>query len=311
MRVEKMEWQQIVAFYELVRCGSFTKAADKTYRTQSAISQQIKALEEELGCTLVERIGKKSIKLTRAGELFFRFCKQVLSMYDAVVGELENIKDNPQGRLAIAAPYTTLYNVLPPYFRKYLSQYPGIELIILDRTQSEVLQLVNNGEVDFGIILESRVSQNLVVIPWHVVRFMLLTPIGHPLAGLKELNLSDIVQYPLILPLRGHPHRKRLDQLFAREKVCCHVVMESSNVELSALYVENGLGISFATVIPHLLPFKYRKLEFIPLDWLFDPDRIAIVMRRGTELPDYKKAFLQNLFTDIEDIDLNSYLADL
>ena len=72
-----MEWQRIIGFYHVTKLGSFTKAAEATFRTQSAISQQIKNLEEELGCQLLERIGKKKVRLTSAGEKFFIFSESI------------------------------------------------------------------------------------------------------------------------------------------------------------------------------------------------------------------------------------------
>lgn len=77
-----MEWQQIVGFYHVVRLGSFTKAADVTFRTQSALSQQIKSLEQELECRLLERIGRKRLRLTLGGEQLFQFAQTIMEKHD-------------------------------------------------------------------------------------------------------------------------------------------------------------------------------------------------------------------------------------
>ena len=84
-----MEWQQMLGFYHVARLGSFTKAGEATFRTQSALSQQIKALEEELGCRLLERIGKRKLRLTSPGERFFRFAQENLARYEAGGGDLQ------------------------------------------------------------------------------------------------------------------------------------------------------------------------------------------------------------------------------
>ncbi len=87
-----MEWQQIIGFNYVAKLGSFTKAANATFRTQSAISQQIKNLEEELGCQLLERIGKRNLRLTSAGERFFKFSETILERYDSFTEELNELK---------------------------------------------------------------------------------------------------------------------------------------------------------------------------------------------------------------------------
>ena len=85
-----MEWQQIIGFHHLAKLGSFTRAAAATFRTQSALSQQIKALEEELDCPLVERIGKRKLRLTPAGERFAQFT-------EAILRRREQLQEEPVG----------------------------------------------------------------------------------------------------------------------------------------------------------------------------------------------------------------------
>ncbi len=88
-----MEWRHILAFYHVAKLGSFTKAAEVLFKTQSALTQQIKALEDELGFPLLERIGKKKLKLTQAGEKFFVFAEEVINKYNAVMDEIAELVD--------------------------------------------------------------------------------------------------------------------------------------------------------------------------------------------------------------------------
>ena len=157
-----MEWQQIIGFYHVARLGSFTKAAEATFRTQSALSQQIKNLENELECQLVERIGRRRLRLTTAGERFFNFSETVLERYDSLTEELNTLKGTQKGRLRIAAPFTTLYHLFPVALKKYIEQFPNVELAVLDRSQQGVLDLVKNGEIDFGLALESNVPADFI-----------------------------------------------------------------------------------------------------------------------------------------------------
>jgi DNA-binding transcriptional LysR family regulator len=291
-----MEWQQIIGFYHVAKLGSFTKAANTTFRTQSAISQQIKNLEEELGCQLFERIGRHKLRLTSAGNRFFKFSETILERHASLIEELNEMKGYQKGRLRMAAPFTTLFHLFPLALRNYIKQFPNIELTILDRSQQDILGLIKNGDIDFGFVLESIVPKDLTALRWKKVRTVVLTPVGHPLAKAKRVTLKQIGKYPLILPPVNLKYRSSLEEMFQKLGIDYHIVMESSNVELSSLYVEMGLGISFATVVKDLPELKKRKLAFLPMDHLFKPDYIAVVMRRDKTLISYKDAFVKILF---------------
>jgi DNA-binding transcriptional LysR family regulator len=291
-----MEWQQILGFYHVAKLGSFTKAANVTFRTQSAISQQIKNLEEELGCQLFERIGKRKLRLTSAGNRFFKFSETILERHSSLIEELNEMKGHQKGRLRVAAPFTTLFHLFPRSLKHYIKQFPNVELTILDRSQQDILGLIKNGDVDFGFVLESIVPKDLTALRWKKVGTVVITPVGHPLAKAKRVTLKQIGKYPLILPPVNLKYRSSLEERFQKLGIDYHIVMESSNVELSSLYVEMGLGISFATVVKDLPELKKRKLEFLPMDHLFKPDYIVVVMRKDKTLISYKNAFVKILF---------------
>lgn len=293
-----MEWQQIVGFHQVARQGSFTRAAEATYRSQSALSQQVKALEEELGCRLLERLGKRRLRLTEAGERFWRFAQAVLGAYEGLQAELHKLKGTPAGKLRLAAPFTTLYHLFREVLQEYPRRFPQVRLTVLDRSQSEVIDLVRQGDIDFGITLESAAPRDLTVRRWQEVEMVIMTPPGHPLTRLPRLTLEDICRYPLILPPQGSqfPQRHTLETLFRRQGLDYQVVMESSNVELSSLYVELGLGVSFATVVKGRPVTEPRALALIPLTAYEDPDFIAIIHRRDKVMSAPLQAFLELLF---------------
>ena len=295
-----MEWQQLLGFYQVVKLGSFTKAAEATFRTQSALSQQVKALEDELGSRLLERLGKRQLRLTPAGEKLLDFAQTLLARFETLKEELHEIKGKNQGGLRLAAPFTTLYHLLPKFLQVYRQQFPNVDLILLDRSQAAVMALVKNGDIDFGLALESQVPRDLLALRWQPVQTVLMVPRDHPLAHLKRITLRHIARQPLILPPRGPEYagRRLLDEHFARLGLAPHIVMESANVELSALYVEMGLGVSFATLARDLPELSRRHLAFLPLERYFKPDHLAVVRRRDQMLTVYKKAFINLLFGD-------------
>ena len=293
-----MEWQQIIGFYQVAKLGSFTKAGDATFRTQSALSQQIKALEQELDCHLFERIGKRKLRLTSAGERFFEFAEAILENYDCLKEDLSELQGLQKGRLRIAAPFTTLYHLVPETLKEYIIQFPYVELTILDRSQQVVIELVRNGDIDLGFTLESEVPKDLSSLRWKRVETVLMVPVGHPLAEAERVTLRQIAKYSLILPPKDlrFTCRRILEERFQKLGLDYQIVMESSNVELTSLYVEMGLGISFATVVRDLPALEKRNLAFIPMNTLLKPDFIAVVMRRDKVLTSYKSAFINILF---------------
>jgi DNA-binding transcriptional LysR family regulator len=291
-----MEWQQLLGFCQAAKLGSFTKAAEATFRTQSALTQQVKALEEELQCLLFERSGR-GVRLTRAGERLLQFAEETFAAFDLLKEDLHELLGQPRGVLKLAAPFTTLYHLLPGAVKEYAARFPQVELTILDRPQREVIILVQRREVDFGLVLESLVPKNLTKIRWRRVRTALMVPQGHPLTQARQVSLQALARHPLILPPQSleYAGRERLEDMFRREALHYQVIMESANVELTALYVEMGLGIGFATISQDFMPQKGRKLAFLPLDHYFLPGDIVVIMKELKALSPYKQAFLDIL----------------
>lgn len=291
-----MEWQQLLGFSQVAKLGSFTKAAEATFRTQSALTQQVKALEEELKCRLLERSGRR-VRLTPAGERLLKFTQETFDGLDRLKEDLQEIVERPRGRLKLAAPFTTLYHLLPATLKEYTNCFPQVELTILDRPQREVIFLVQQGEVDFGLALESLVPKNLTKIRWLQVRAALMAPPDHPLTQAHKVSLKSLARYPLILPPHSlkYAGRERLEDMFRREGLEYRVVMESANAELTALYVEMGVGLGFAMVSADFTPLGGRNLVFLPLDHYFLPGHIVIILKEMEALPPYKQAFLDLL----------------
>ncbi len=248
----------------------------------------------------MERIGKQELHLTPVGEKLYACCESLLTRWDSFKEELDEIKGRNKGPLRLAAPFTTIYHLLPKALQKYIQQFPQVDLTILDRPQRSVIALVKSGDVDFGLALESMVPKDLTTVPWLPVDTMLITCREHPLTKVHPVTLDAIAEYPLILPSqdRAYGTRDPLLDLLQRRGLHHHILLESSNVELSALYVEMGLGISFATISKGLKHLEDRNLAFIPLSRYFPPDYLAVVMRQGKFMPAYKKIFLNILLGD-------------
>jgi DNA-binding transcriptional LysR family regulator len=178
-----------------------------------------------------------------------------------------------------------------------LKAYPYVELTILDRPQRQAIELLKAGEIDIAIALESHVPKGLKIRRWMEIESVLMVPHKHPLLRAKQITLSDIAQYPLILPPKSldSSTRRLMDQRFATEGIEFRVIMESSNVELSSRYVEAGIGISFATIAKGLDPLAGRKIRFLPMAKYFNPDHIALVCGKGKALALHVENFISQV----------------
>ena len=291
-----MEWNQIIGFYNVAKLGGFTKAAESTYKTQSALTYQVKALEIDLDCLLFERIGKRKIRLTPAGEKLYEYAEELIEKYKLFIEDLNVLKGERKGQLKIAAPFTTLYHMLPELIQRYSKLYPWVELTILDRSQQEVIHLLKEGDIDLGLVLESRVPKELNYLRWKETEIVIMVSKNHPLRKEAQVRLEQIAQYPLILPPKSALVRIKLDELFSKLDINYRVVMESSNVELSSVYTEMEMGISFATLLKERPNIEKRNLWFISLNHYFQPDYVTLAMRKNVILPSYKSDFINILF---------------
>jgi DNA-binding transcriptional LysR family regulator len=293
-----MEWQQIIGFYHVARLNSFTRAAEATFRTQSALSQQVKSLERELGGPLVERIGRGNLRLTPAGELLFAYCQSALDGRKHFLSELNRLRGRYAGRLSLAAPFTSLYRLLGDVLVTFFRQYPEVEPTLFERTPQEIVDGVRSGEVDIGMVMASSAPKDLIVKPWKSAQCVLLAPAGHPVAARKRLTLTAIAEYPLILLPRNQRYASRdnLEEKLQAAGLPCRIVMESSNLVLSAEYVKLGLGLAFVKLVDGFEEHLPPGLVIVPLNHLFKKDSLAVVYRKTKKLADYEQVFLDHLF---------------
>lgn len=222
----------------------------------------------------------------------------MLKGYENIAGDLNELKGVQKGPLKFAAPYTTLYHLFPDKLKDYIERFPQVEITLLGRVQGRVVGLVRDAEVDFGLVLESVVPKDLAGIRWKKVETVLMVAQGHALCKLKKATWKQIVKYPLILPPRDlrHSGRNAREEESQRLGLNYRLAMESSNVELSSLYVEMGLGISLAMIVRDLPALRQRRLEFLSLDHYFKPDHIALIMRKDKVVDSYRRAFINILF---------------
>ena len=131
---------------------------------------------------------RESAAKYRGGDLF-QFRRTGVAGQRQLREGLEALRENRRGRLRIAAPFTTLYHLLPEAVAQYMSLFSRVELTLLDRPQSMVIDLVRSGDIDFGLILEKAAPRSLATLRWKKVETVVIAPPGHPLCALRRVSL--------------------------------------------------------------------------------------------------------------------------
>jgi DNA-binding transcriptional LysR family regulator len=286
--------KQLRAFYQVVRCGSISKAADKLFLSQPSVSLQIQALERELNVTLFERRGPH-LKLTPEGEVLFQLSEPLVDGIDklqesfaAHFGKLES------GELKIGAGESTILYILPEPVRQFVTAYPRVQLKMHNVTGRDGLKMLRSDEIDFAVGSMLEVPEDIEYKP--VVNYdpMLITPLGHPLAQKsaagEEITLEDVSQYGLILPPSHLSTWRIVKYVFQQNNLTFTVTLEAGGWEVIKKYVSLGMGISIVTDI---CLEGTEALVRIPLTKYFPQRSYGLVLRKGRFLSPQARRFME------------------
>ncbi|MBN9660933.1 MAG: LysR family transcriptional regulator [Acidobacteria bacterium] len=238
-----MDLDQLHTFLEIVRLKSFSKAAQTCFRTQPAISAQIRQLEQELNTSLFERLGTR-IQLTPAGRIFCDYAEQILDLRRRAQNSINELERVPRGELVIAANEATCIYVLPNVFSEYKKRFPNVQLLVDRSYGGHVTEAVLDNLADFGFAQLPVQDKKLQVLQVYTDEIKLLTPADHPLASLPAIHCQDVVPYPLLLP-KGGATRSKMNQWLEPVEDSIQISMELDSTEMIKRFVLAGMGLSF------------------------------------------------------------------
>ncbi|HUK66029.1 MAG TPA: LysR family transcriptional regulator [Anaeromyxobacteraceae bacterium] len=244
---------QLLVFAAVARERGFSRAAERLSRTQSAVSQAVARLEEELGVRLFLRSGRHT-EPTTAGRLLLEHANRVLGEMERARENLQALWELKEGSLVVGTSDTLAYYVLPPVIAAYRARYPGVDLRIDNRPSPATAERVVERRVDLGLVtlplptgLRARgrpILERLHIESLAPQEEVVICPPDHPLARRKRITLGALHPYPLLLLDRSTAGRAHLDAEFARLKLKPTVAMEMSSVEVIKRLVELGLGVA-------------------------------------------------------------------
>ncbi len=238
-----MDFDQLESFLEVARHNSFSRAAEKRFRTQPAISSQIRALEEEVGARLFDRSGGK-VALTGAGKVFQQYAEQTLDARKNMLVTIAEMERVPRGEIVVGANEATCLHILPEVFAEFKKLYPEVGVQISRLERAKILESIIENSVDFGVVSTPVADKRLTVVNIHRDELVIITPPGHPLSRMKQAAIAEVVNYPLLLPKVGRT-RDALESLFDERRLKPKIAMELDSSELLKRFVAADVGVGF------------------------------------------------------------------
>ena len=238
-----MQIDSLKTYCDLVETESFTKAALINGVTQSAVSQQIGALERSHHSLLIER-SKKKFRLTREGQVFYEESKKIVATYAELFGRMQEIKDIVSGNIRVSTIYSIGLHDLPPYVKKFLKTYPTVNVHVEYRRANQVYEDVLSNVVDLGLVAYPSREPRLEIVAWREEPLVVICHPQHPLANSKSLRVKALAGQKFINFEADIPTRRALDRILRAQAVRVTNVMEFDNIETVKRAVEIDAGIS-------------------------------------------------------------------
>jgi len=285
-----MDFDQLETFLEVARHASFSRAAEKRFRTQPAISSQIRGIEEEVGAKLFDRSGGK-VSLTAAGKAFLKYVEETLDARKAMMVAIAEMERVPRGEIIVGANEGTCLHILPYVFAEFKKQYPDVSVNIKRADYAKILESIIDNSVDFGVISLPVNDNRLTVVLIHRDELILIVPPHHALGKAKSANVAEISKYPLIVPKAGHT-RDAIEQLFHERRLKPNFSMELDSSELLKRFVAAEVGIGFISRSNVEEDVRARVLAAIPLADAQVRRDLALVFRKDKALSRASLAFI-------------------
>jgi DNA-binding transcriptional LysR family regulator len=293
-----MDLDQLHTFLEIVRLKSFSKAAQTCYRTQPAISAQVRQLEQELNTTLFERLGTR-ISLTMAGRIFAEYAAQILELRKNAQNAINELEKAPRGELVIAANEATCIYVLPGVFAEFKKRFPNVQLLVDRSYGTRVVQAVLDNQADFGITQLPVQEKKLQAVKIHSDEICLLAPYNHRLAKKAQVLPSDLLGEPLLIPKTGTT-RSRLNEWLDPIEDEMTISMELDSTEMIKRFVMADLGLSFLAASHCVEEIQAKRLAAVPLGPEPMIRRLGLIYRKDKSLSKAALGFIQVILENAE-----------
>src|SRR5262245_60255657 len=275
-----MHIETLKVFCDLAESGSFSLAASKNFITQSAVSQQVRNLEERYGRELVER-SKGHVRLTQAGKVLYQAGKEIVQKYREIDESLQTLSRSVTGTVRVATVYSVgLYELSAP-LKRYLRTFPDVTVHLEYTRANKIYEDVSRGDVDLGIVAYPSKRPQILITPFREDRLVLICAPQHRFAQLQRISIKKLHGEKFVGFERDVATRRALDRVFRQHNVKVNYVMEVDNVETIKRIVEIGSGISIVPEPTTVQEVKSETLKVIQVadETLMRP--LGIISKRG------------------------------
>jgi len=293
-----MQIENFKVFADLVETKSFSKSAKINGITQSAVSQQARAMEKHFKTLLIDR-SQKQFQLTREGQCVYETAKELLHGYEKLLSALQEMKKVISGTIRISTIYSIGLHELPPYIKRFLHDFPSVNVRVEYRRSNLVYEDILHNSVDFGLVAFPVRQRQIEVVPFRNDHLVLITHPQHALAQRgTEVEFTELAGLKFIGFDPDIPTRKAVDQIFRDNAIEMDPVMEFDNIETVKRAVEIDHGVAIvpqATVMREAQQGSLAMLHFKGKDFTRP---LAILHRKGRVLTPAMRKFIDTLSTE-------------
>lgn len=294
-----MQLETLKAFCDLVESGSFTRAAELNFVSQSAVSQQVRALEQRFERRLVERGGGLRVEPTAAGRLLYEEGKLILARLRALEAELREPGGAMAGTVRVATVYSVGLHALPPHVKQFLREHPKVQIQVEYSRTDRVVEACLSGQIDLGIVAFPTRRRQLEVISLRDEELVVVVSPEHRLARRQTATWASLRGEAFVAFDRSVPTRRAIDRALRRHGVTVRITTEFDNIETIKRSVEAGLGVSIVPEDTVKNEVRAGTLVALPLgdERLMRP--VGIIHRRRRELSAPARAFADLLVREM------------
>jgi DNA-binding transcriptional LysR family regulator len=286
-----MELSQLEVFLAVARERRFSRAADKLFRTQSAVSQTIRKLEDELGEALFDRSSREGV-LTDAGKVLYEYAEKLINLRGEAVGSLSELRELQKGKLVIAAnEFTVLY--LLPVLAEFRRVHPMIKITVKRALGSHIPNDVLSYAAEFGVLSYEPQETNLHSVVVFLDELVFVVPAKHPLATARHVSIRQLGAESFVAHIVNSPYREKVIQLFKSHKTPLHMDLELPTLQAIKQFVAMGNGVALIPEISVETELARGELVRIPVRELQLKRKLRLIYRKGANLSHAARAFLK------------------
>ncbi|WP_370242050.1 LysR family transcriptional regulator [Marisediminitalea sp.] len=282
-------------FLAIAETGNLTKGAEKVCLAPSTASHKIKTLESNIGTLLLSRHAR-GISLTTAGEIFLRHARHTLANLEQMHADLMPFAKGLQGHIRLWANTHAIHSYLPADLAVFLGEHPTVSIALEEHTSADILDAVQKGDIDAGIVAEPNDSRPLTLLDYRDDRLVLITPHAHPLAKNQRVAFANVLHHPFVMLHNGSAIHTFTMNIASQLGQHLNVRVQVKSFEAVCRMVSAGVGIG-------LVPFDavaqqpHLPVSVIDLDEAWAQRSLKVCVRSQTTLSTFTQLLVDQLTT--------------